>query len=217
MQFVRKKPLWIVFFIGILISQWYVFSFNGYIDPIFDRTLYHTPYASFILDNFPSLYNPTQEIFYERTIHGEPARWNVATYKDKNGACKKSLTSKSSSGWLIPECGYIPTQYNLILEDEFKRKANYSRTITTTDVVFWPDIEACDKPNFSSEISHYVCMRTAMDVVKLTGVTDLKRIEPFGDTPGLWKVTYGPSLPIIIPPGYIVERYEREGIYIDYP
>ena len=217
MRFVKKSPLWILIFIGIITTQWYVFSFNGYIDPIFDRTLYHTPYATFVLDHFPSFYNPTQEIFYERTIHGEPARWNIAIYRDSSGTCKKALTSKASKGWLIPECKYIPPKYDLVLEDEFKRKANYPRTLTTTDVVFWPDIGACAENFIPNPITPYICMRTIQDVVKFTGVTDLKRIEQFGETPGLWKITYGSSLDITMPAGYIVERYEREGIYVDYP
>lgn len=97
-----------------LLTQFWVLSFNGYLLPNFENTLYHSPYAAFVLDNFPSFYNPTPEIFIERTNHIESNNWDTTIYK-KDERCNKAYVLLSKSNDLIKECGegkYLTTSVN---------------------------------------------------------------------------------------------------------
>lgn len=96
-------------FIGVfmLLSQLYVLSFNGFLMPDFITVLYHTPYARYILDNYPAHYNPTPEIFVDRTNHTDLDHLTSAVYK-QNRVCRKAFVLPADSTFLLQECGYMP-------------------------------------------------------------------------------------------------------------
>ncbi len=63
---------------------------NRYVYPRFANTLEHSPQARFVLDRWPGVYNPTPEIFVERTLHAEPDRASSAVYM-KDISCAKGF------------------------------------------------------------------------------------------------------------------------------
>lgn len=104
----RMKDLLVIIFFALF--QIYVLSFNGFLVPDFLHVLDHSPYAKYILDNFPQLYNPTPEIFIDRTNHTDLDHPTSAIYK-QNGNCKKAYILDGESDRLLSECGYIPDAY----------------------------------------------------------------------------------------------------------
>lgn len=89
----------------------------------------HTAAAAFVLDHFPSLYNPTHEIFAARTTHrivpietseefgfvvGEHATPVVYRYK---GKCKKALVKGKDLKALEEMCGYVPASKKAFFEN----------------------------------------------------------------------------------------------------
>ena len=103
-----------------IISQLYVLSFNGFITPDFIKVLYHSPYAEYVLNNYPNIYNPTPEIFVDRTNHNDLKYLTSAIYK-YNGICKKAFILKKDKQVLINECGFIPQDYY----EKIERADNY--------------------------------------------------------------------------------------------
>lgn len=92
-------------FIGILLlSQIYVLSLNNYIFPIFSNTLVNSPIATFVLDRWPSVYNPTPEIFEDRTNHTDLDHPTSAIYM-VNGQCKKAYVLPADFDRVIATCG----------------------------------------------------------------------------------------------------------------
>jgi hypothetical protein len=72
-----------------------IISNNNFMKPI-----YHSPLATFVLNTYPHLYNPSPEIFIIRTgninKNIDISQFNeVMVYKDKKGDCKKVYIPKS--------------------------------------------------------------------------------------------------------------------------
>jgi hypothetical protein len=66
--------------------------------------LKHTAAAEFVLNHFPQLYNPSFEIFCERTLHKESDCINPTIYKH-GGRCKKALVTCEGLNDLNSACG----------------------------------------------------------------------------------------------------------------
>lgn len=94
-------------FVLILGVQAFCLSLNGWLVPRLSDTLAQSPAAQFVLDRFPKYYEPTPEIFVDRTTHEDVAFLTTAIYK-KNGVCKKAFVTPDGYRKLIAECGYIP-------------------------------------------------------------------------------------------------------------
>lgn len=94
--------------IGLMIvSQIYVLSYNNYIFPIFTNTLVHSPVAQFVLDRWPALYNPTPEIFVDRTNHTDLDHPTSAVYT-LHGVCKKAYILTKDIDTVTNMCGPFP-------------------------------------------------------------------------------------------------------------
>lgn len=91
----------------IVFTQMPILSMNSLLYPVFSNTLSHAPQATFILDRFPALYNPTPEIFVDRTNHTDLDHPTSAIYKT-NGVCKKAYVLTMDIDWVIKNCGALP-------------------------------------------------------------------------------------------------------------
>lgn len=191
---------------------------NGFLFPQFEKTLYHNPIATAVLNRFPRWYNPTPEIFEDRTLHTDTTNPRTAMYKN-NGKCVKAYVLLDDSGILKKECGFIPKQYKkAFAKEELRKKTSYPRTIQTTEATFWPDSASCGVDYVTSKDHPFVCMKTLGDVIKYTGIIDIERFTTLPDFPypGIWKLKSGDPVKLIIPPGYLVDYRSLEGIYVDY-
>ncbi|QQG44171.1 MAG: hypothetical protein HYW86_04925 [Candidatus Roizmanbacteria bacterium] len=198
-----------------IVSQIYIFSFNGFLSPTLSNTFQHTPYAKYLLNNFPQFYEPTPEIFVDRTNHNDQEYLYTAVYKTK-GICKKAYVLKSDKKKLIEECGFLPKNYLAKLDDDLSRKANFPRKVITNEATFWPDPRSCSQ--YPPLELPYVCMKNISDFVNYTGISDIKRISKLPEFPytGVWKLKLGLPLRIIVPPGYIIDYNSIEGIYVNF-
>jgi len=79
-----------------IVVQFLTLSVNGGLSPQFVNSLYHTPYSQYILKTMPEWYNPTAEIFVERTLHTEPDSLIKATYKEGT-ACFKTFVPQGQT------------------------------------------------------------------------------------------------------------------------
>ena len=104
----KPKPVWTGFIIAVMVSQLYILSLNGYMFPTFTNTLVHSPAAALVLDRWPALYNPTPEIFSDRTNHTDLDRPSSAIYVT-NGVCKKAYVLGRDIDSVIQTCGQFPT------------------------------------------------------------------------------------------------------------
>jgi hypothetical protein len=204
-----RHSIILVLFVG---TQLFVLFFNGFFMPPLESSFKHTPYAKFILNNFPQFYNPTPEIFIERTS-GKEIVIDTVIYKD-NGICKKAYVLLNRSQKLINECGYIPSQYLPQLDNEYKRIMSYSRKTMAIEAVFYPANGMCAWDFVPTKEKPYTCIRTVQDFMKLMPGAEVARIEEgYG---GIWKLLYGKAIQIEIPAGYIVDHYSTTGIYVNY-
>jgi hypothetical protein len=80
---------------------------RGGLIPRYDY-LQHSPQAAFVLDNFPSLYNPDYDVFIKRTLHeeGRPTRGPYAYLS--GGQCRKVLASQEHRAEIVALCGSLP-------------------------------------------------------------------------------------------------------------
>jgi hypothetical protein len=211
------KRLQRALFLLIVASQVYALSFNNYLEPDLANVLQNTPLAKYVLDHAPAFYEPTPEIFVDRTNHTDLTYPTTAIYK-VNGICKKAYVLKTDVQKLLDECKSIPDSYKSALENEFLNIANYPRTLTTVEATFWPNPEACDKNFQPSTDKPFPCMRTVQEVMKATGIKDEDRITtvPNFAYPGIWKMTFGDPIEITVPAGYIVNHYSIDGVYVTY-
>lgn len=106
------------------LTQFYIFSFNGYFMPNFFSALDHSPYARFILNNYPKIYNPTPEIFVDRTNHTDLDHLTTAIYKN-NYSCKKAYVLLNEKQKLIDDCEYIPQKYLDKFNDNYSFEGIY--------------------------------------------------------------------------------------------
>ena len=72
--------------------------------------LKHTSLAQFVLNRFPELYNPSYEIFCERTQHSESACEDPTIYTHKN-QCKKALVTCDGLNKLESLCGKVDKNF----------------------------------------------------------------------------------------------------------
>lgn len=207
----------LIILILIIASQIVTLSLNGFLTPNLLNSLSHNPYATFVLNKFPGIYNPTPEVFVDRTNHTDLDYITTAIYK-QDGVCKKAYVLKTDSDYLQQECGYIPEKYQEQLVDRFLLKTNFSRSVWTQEATFWPDPESCADYFSQSSEKPYICMRTIDEVMKYTGISDINRIATLPDYPfpGIWKLQAGLPVKINVPPGYIINHYSFEGIYVNY-
>lgn len=216
-------PLFIVFFVftiqkslkhyvllGVLIlTQLPILYMNGFVNPDITNTLRNSPIAKFVLNNWPGLYNPTPEIFVDRTNHTDLDYPSSAIYT-KNGVCKKAYILKTDIDLLKNKCGYIPKKYEKDLDNDFSRKSNISRTTKTIEATFWPDPNSCS----AGYKGPYICMRNASEFSKFTQIKLSSRVKDIEN--GVWRLEKGLPITITVPPGYFIQYYSLEGQYINY-
>ena len=210
----QLKIRYFIFLGLILITQIFTLSQNNFISPNFENSLNHTPLAKYILNHYPKIYNPTPEIFIDRTNHTDIGYPTTAIYKD-NGVCRKAYVLITDKDKLISECGYIPDKFTDKFNNEFLNKASFFRTTVTTEATFWPDSQSCEDWYQTNSQNPSLCLKTLADVFKYTSIIDLSRIKQLEYT-GVWRLEHGLPQKIIIPPGYIIQHYSLTGIYVDY-
>jgi hypothetical protein len=201
----------------LIVTQIAVLSYNGFLKPYFPNTNHHSIFAKAVLDNYPSLYNPTPEIFIDRTTHTDVNYLHSAVYK-KDGVCKKAFVLSTDRDFLLRECKTIPEKYAKSLDNEFLRKANVPRKVRAREVTFWSDDYACSPGKTWKDSWPFICMRTIDEVVQQTGIKDKNRITkiPEFSGEGIWKIKYGKPVEVTIPPGYFIHYNSLEGVYVDY-
>lgn len=201
----------------LVIIQLYALSLNGFVTPNFEHTLHNSPYAAFILNTMPRLYNPTPELFVDRTSHTDLDHPTSAVYK-YNGVCKKAYILQTDAQLLINECRNIPENILEKVDNELLRKTNYKRTVKTTEATLWPDTKSCSD-EYVVDMQHpYVCLKSIDDVVRETGITDKSRIATIKEFParGVWKIKRGTATTFTIPPGYIINHSALTGSYVNF-
>lgn len=197
----------------VVISQMYVFSFNGFLYPEPIHSLYHSPYAKYLLDTHPALYNPSPEIFIERTTHSEPDIVATTLYK-QGDECKKAYVLKTATQDTLRECGAYPKSHlSNLSKNDLLRVANYPRLVKTPEATFWPISCAWE---YIEPSSHFVCMKSATDFMRYTGVTDPTRFEKVAGHEGTWKIHYGVPIELTVPPGYYINHYSLDGFYVSF-
>jgi len=114
---------YLVYLLILALIQGYSLIFNGFLAPDTTKTLYHSPYAEYVLNKYPQLYNPTPEIFMDRTLHTDVTKPTSAIYKNKQGLCRKVYLLKEDLNKVINECGFIPHSY----ENQLKELAGFNQ------------------------------------------------------------------------------------------
>ena len=90
------------------------------------------------------------------------------------------------------------------------------RTRKTSQALLLPRAYGCDEKFEPVYGQKYVCLKTLDDVVSYTGITDVARIRPIENIKGAWGLKFGRPQTITVPPGYGIEYYSFEGVYVDY-
>ena len=103
-ELVSKKLLPLLLF-GVIL-QLVIVLLGGGLNPQISY-VDHSYSAKFVLDTFPRLYSPSQEIFCERTNHVDGSCDGMAVYmRDKK--CRKALVGCGQIGELEKTCGRLP-------------------------------------------------------------------------------------------------------------
>lgn len=191
-----------------VLTQLFVLSFNS-LRPNFYHTLFNTPYAIFAYNRFPALYNPTPEIFIERTLHYETPNAETVVYK-KNNDCTKAYVLKTVMQPVLNDCTFIPTKNLKFFENDMERIASFPRTVETIEATLWPDSKNCQP----GQPHTYICLNTLQDVKAYTTIQEDQRWENL--YPGVWKLKKGTSIEMTVPPGYRLDYYSTEGTYVNY-
>ena len=211
----QTKKFTIGFIAFLLVIQGSILSKNNFLEPKLENTLHNSFFASFILDSLPELYNPTPEIFVDRTNHTDNTQLESAYYM-KDGICKKAFVLYSDLPFLKEHCpNNAKLSATLMFEDPFKRSASYPRTIILDEATFWPEPRACDN-NFKHQ--YFVCPKTTDDFMSETGISDELRITTLAEfpSPGIWKLSKGAPIKVTVPPGYILDYTATDGIYVNF-
>jgi hypothetical protein len=198
-------PLLIAATVLQLPSLW----FNDGLEPRFTNTHQHTPLATFVLNYHPSWYSPTPEIFQDRTNHFETDLPVTAIYKN-NGKCTKAFVLFTDMDKLVAECGHIPSDQLVHIDDQFSRKANYARKLTTNKATLIPDSKVC---NETSESSRF-CVHTIEDAIAAFAISE-DRIKQATKS-GSWELKEGNPVSLTIPPGYHAQYNSFEGVYVTF-
>ncbi len=77
---------------------------------------HHSYLARFILNHVPALYNPSEEIFIERTVQHEGPYVGPVIYRYR-GLCRKALIKGKDSQQLAQSCDCVPDSYKEYLAD----------------------------------------------------------------------------------------------------
>jgi hypothetical protein len=214
-QIIKKNWLGKGILLVCIVTQIFVLSLNAYYLPNFENTLQLSPVAKFVLTRWPTIYHPTPEIFVDRVNHSDGGVITSAVYKDENGKCVKAYVLKTDKEKIEQICGQFSEKNSQLLEDEFLRKANYDRTVFTTEATFWPDSESCEDWYQVDEIHPFHCMKTLQDVLVMTKISDLSRIKPLEYT-GVWRLETGLPEKVTVPAGYIIQYSALDGSYVDF-
>jgi hypothetical protein len=200
---------------GLFIVQLFVLSLNSFLSPNFTNTLQNSPFSKIVLNNTPVLYNPTSEIFVDRTNHADLGYVSSAIYKNSNGECRKAYILKHDREFLLKECGDIPSSLERFFDDPLKKPSDVVRTIYTIKAYFWPIAGICNK---DEQLDTNICIRSFDQLVKETGlkVNNNFSVMPFGNYDGVWQVESETPFKITIPVGYFVDAYSFEGVYVNY-
>ncbi len=217
-EFGKINRRWLIALALPLAFQFYALANNGYLNPYFYNSMFHSPYASLVLKYAPGLYNPTPKIFVDRTTHTDKKFITTAIYKD-NGVCRKAYVTRSDRDLLLQECGYIPGSPPDALEDDMMHTASYPRNVYVIDGVLIPDPAACQAGFTATEELPYACMRTPADFVMQTGFDSAlfgTRVQPAQEQEGGWIISKGDVVRITVPPGYRLWHQSLEGTYVNY-
>lgn len=203
--------------ITLIATQLITSSLNNFLEPNLTDTLKHSPQARFVLNNYPQLYNPTPEIFFDRTNETDITKPTSAIYKH-NGVCKKAYILSTEAELLRQECGEIPAGFEEVLDNKFTRITNYQRQATIYEATLWPEPESCAEYFQPTDAKPFVCLKTIADVQEVTGIKDRNRITTLPDFPytGIWKIKPGDPIEITLPPGYIMHHHGIEGEYVTF-
>jgi hypothetical protein len=88
----------------LIVTQFGILQFNGFVVPDARNTLRHSPYARLVLNVYPALYNPTPEIFVDRTTYTDLPYPHSAIYT-YNGRCRKAYVLPTEIHMLVKTCG----------------------------------------------------------------------------------------------------------------
>lgn len=117
--FSPRKGLTIIFLVVAIIVQ--VLVVFLYI-PRFSY-VEHSPVSRWLLRNFPSIYNPSHQIFADRTLHFELENTKVFPIVYYSGrTCMKVLARKEDQEQVRRLCGFIPEKYQEGFESQNKGK-----------------------------------------------------------------------------------------------
>jgi len=201
----------------LIVAQAFNLYLNGFLEPDLTNTLRHSPYAEWVLDHYPQFYNPTPEIFVDRTNQTDLKYPTGAIYKT-GGECKKAYVLKTEEDQLVAECSSIPEEARTDLNNEFTSVANVPRKLVTTEATLWPNPDSCTDWFSPTLDKPFICLKTELEVMEKTGMKDRGRITTLPGFPGEgnWKIKQGDPVEIIIPPGYIVHHNSLEGEYVNY-
>ena len=208
-----KKKLMMGLIVLYIITQSYILSFNNGLMPTFENTFQHTPFAKLLLQYAPNLYNPTPEIFFERTFGKEYPVIVTSAYKH-NGKCKKAYILPTQKDILVKLCGSIPT--DLVFINEFAKPQAITQKVLTAEATLYPADKSCAYDYTPTLEKPYICMKTLEDVTKYTQIEDEDRWIKVKNSFGAWTLKWAKPIEISIPPGYIVHYYSLDGRYINY-
>lgn len=99
-EFMIKNYRIAVFLVSLQIL---VLSGNNFLTPRFENTLKHNLFAEFILNSIPFIYNPTPEIFVDRTNHTDLSGPSSAIYRHLN-ICTKAYIISGDKTDITKEC-----------------------------------------------------------------------------------------------------------------
>lgn len=102
----KQKRVFITIVTLYFIIQSVPLTWNGWLTPQFDHALYQSPAAQYVLNTIPQWYNPTPEIFIDRTNHTDTDRLSTAVYTFDN-KCKKAYIANGNIEPVLKICGYI--------------------------------------------------------------------------------------------------------------
>ncbi len=195
-----------------ILMQFFALQQNSYLTPVYYNSLFHSTYARFILDRWPSLYNPTPKIFVDNTTHTDKKFITTAIYKDESGKCLKAYVTTTDKLMLSNECGKNIVVDSLPEDELSSRKANYTRSTFTTEATFWADPLSCS----SDYMGDFKCMHTIQEFITQTGIENTSRVEQVEGHEGSWRLMHGDVVKITIPPGYFIEYRSLQGRYVDF-
>lgn len=210
----QNKLAWHALLTVSISLQIILLSMNGFLMPRLENSFVLTPMAKFVLIHMPKLYNPTSEIFIERTIGHEEKYVNVSIFRN-NGKCIKAYVTTGNADFLKSACGSFDSSYTSRLADQFRKPSDAFRDLVTTEATFYPKDGTCAYEVNPSPENPYVCIRNIHDVARLVGIDDQGRFEQLSG-PGSWHMKWGKPTRIKLPPGYIIDHYSLDGIYVNF-